>query len=227
MNIVLIGAPASGKGSQAKLLERDLNIRHISTGDMFRAIMQENSDLGREVKFYMDKAMLVPDEVTLKVVKNRLKQPDCANGVVFDGFPRTLHQAKELDKFLKLDAAIYLKVGLNLLIKRAENRLICPKCHKIFIKDEYKREECDMCGEKLVKRKDDQKETVEKRYEEFRQMTLPLTDYYRQKNILTEIVGEGSIQDVYKKVKDIVKDKKWLFWKQNSKLTWWERQEEL
>lgn len=208
MNVVLIGAPASGKGSQAKLIEENWHIVHISTGDMFRTIMNEKNELGLIVKQFMDRAMLVPDKIVLQVVKERLKMADCENGVLFDGFPRTILQAKELDKIVKIDAVIFLNVKLEELLKRAENRLVCPNCKKIFIKNDYKSEFCDRCGTKLVKRKDDDKEIVKKRYEEFKTLTMPLVDYYKTTNKLFEIVGEGGISDVYKKVNEVLKSVK-------------------
>jgi adenylate kinase len=148
---------------------------------------------------------LVPDEVTLKVVKDRLSKPDCKSGVLFDGFPRTIPQAIELDKFFKVDAVIYLEVELDVLIGRAENRLVCPSCKKIFIKSEYNKDSCDTCGTKLVKRKDDEKETVIKRYNEFKSLTLPLFDYYNKQHKLYTLAGEGSIDDVYVKVNKVLK----------------------
>lgn len=209
MKVVLIGPPASGKGTQAQLLEKYLNLKHISTGDLFRKIMKEDTALGKEVKKYMDKAMLVPDDLTIKVLKQELEQIG-NNNFILDGYPRTLNQAKNLSKYIGIDKYIDLDVGLDNIKNRIENRRICQRCGQIYNKliDNIDDEICKKCGDKLVKRKDDKQDIVVSRYKEFEKLTKPVIKYYKDLGILKTIDGEGSVQKVFENIKQYIEEGK-------------------
>lgn len=200
MNIVLIGAPLSGKGTQAERIQNDYKLVHISTGDMFREIMNQQTPLGKEVKKYMDKAMLVPDDLTIKVLQERLSRKDCLNGVLLDGFPRTLNQAQKLDKILKIDKAIYLKAELNELLERISGRFVCEVCKKTNTITDKNIVPCVYCGGNLTKRKDDTPEIVTFRFNEFMEQTYPIVEYYKKQNKLAVIEGEQGINEIYNKI---------------------------
>lgn len=200
MNIVLIGAPLSGKGTQAERIQNDYNLVHISTGDMFREIMNVKNPLGKQVKQYMDKAMLVPDDLTIKVLQERLSRKDCKNGVLLDGFPRTLNQAQKLDEILNVDIAIYLKAELDSLLKRIDGRFVCEVCKKTNTIQNKVITPCVYCGGSLTKRKDDTPEIVISRYDEFIKQTFPIVEYYNKQNKLVTIQSQNGIDEIYKKI---------------------------
>lgn len=208
MKIVLIGAPACGKGTQSQLICEKYSIPHISTGDMFRDAMREQTKLGEIVKKYLDKKILVPDEITLAVVKNRILKDDCKNGYLLDGFPRTINQAIEFSKVCEIDCAVYIETKFNSLIKRIENRLVCPNCKKIFVKGVYNNSICDVCSTKLVKRADDSLDVLKQRFEEFEKLTYPVIDYYKKCGKLKMINGEGTIEDTFKLINEILRSVK-------------------
>lgn len=204
MNILFMGPPGAGKGTQAEKVVAAFGIPHISTGDAFRQAMQEGTPLGRKAKEYVDQGLLVPDDVTNGIVRERLRQDDCRNGFLLDGYPRTIAQAEALDEMLgemgkRLEHVINLKVDRGLLLARLTGRRICKKCgatyHMVF--NPPKREGvCDKCGGELFQRSDDTEEKVGTRLDEYVNKTAPLLDYYREKGLLREVDGEQDIDRV-------------------------------
>ncbi|MFQ6015454.1 MAG: adenylate kinase [Anaerolineae bacterium] len=204
MNILLLGAPGAGKGTQAELLEAELGIPHVASGDLFRDNLREGTELGLLAKSYMDRGELVPDEVTVAMVKERLAQPDCQTGVILDGFPRNIYQAEALDDILAdkgraLDAALYVKVSRETLVARLSGRWICRECqtvyHTLFNPPRQPRV-CDQCGGELYQRPDDRPETAARRLEVYFEQTMPLIEHYRRKGVLIEVDGEKDIEGV-------------------------------
>lgn len=212
MNIMLFGAPGVGKGTQAKLITSKYNIPQISTGDILRAAINEKTPMGLEAKKFMDEGKLVPDSTMIGIIKERLSKEDCKNGFILDGFPRTLAQAEALDKLMeemgiKLDDVISLSVPTDVIIERIIGREVCSVCGASFhIKFNPPKEKgiCDLCGGKLIVRKDDNKETVEKRLNEYNNLTAPLFDYYKNKGILKEIDGDKPVDTITKEIFDIL-----------------------
>lgn len=204
MNVLFMGPPGAGKGTQAEKIVSEFQIPHISTGDAFRLAMSQGTPLGVEAKSYVDKGLLVPDEITNGIVKERLAQPDCANGFLLDGYPRTLAQAEALDAMLAslgktLDHVINLVVDRGLLLARLTGRRICKSCGATYhvLNNPPKQEGvCDKCGGELYQRSDDTEEKVGTRLEEYHNKTAPLLDFYGKKGILREVNGEQDIQAV-------------------------------
>ena len=204
MRLILLGAPGSGKGTQAKNIAEKVGITHVASGDLFRAAATRGDDLGKQAKYYMEKGLLVPDEITIKMILERIDAPDCSKGVMLDGFPRTLEQAKALDQALgkkkqKIDRVFYIKVSIDELVRRLSGRFICRKCqapyHKVSSPPK-KEGKCDKCGGELYQRADDIPETVRKRIEVYTKETSPLIDYYKKAKKLVEIKGEGNIDSI-------------------------------
>ena len=210
MKIIMLGAPGAGKGTQAKRIAEKYTIPHISTGDIFRANNKEGTELGKKAKTYMDQGLLVPDELVVDLVVDRVQQSDCSNGYVLDGFPRTIPQAESLDAALaklndKVDYAINVEVPDENIIKRMSGRRACVACGGTYhIEHIPPKVEgiCDTCGKELVLRDDDKPETVKKRLDVYHEQTQPLIDYYNGKNILKEVDGTQDMSDVFN---DIVK----------------------
>ena len=201
LNIVLMGLPGAGKGTQAERIVDEFQIPHISTGDMFRSAIKEGTSLGLEAKSYMDKGLLVPDEVVIGIVRERLGNDDCKNGFLLDGFPRTVEQAKALDTMLQdlkkeIDHVIYIDVEQDSLLKRLTGRRICRQCgatyHLIFNPPQHE-DTCDKCGGELYQRDDDKEETVATRLEVNLSQTKPLREYYSNKIVLRIINGNQDI----------------------------------
>lgn len=201
MNIILIGAPGAGKGTQAKKLSAMLNIPHISTGDIFREQIALKTDLGIVADKYISKGMLVPDEITMSVIRERLHRDDCGDGFIFDGFPRTLVQAEELDKILKdlgrkIDFVINIVVDEDVLIDRLVNRRVCPECKAIFnLETIASREMCPNCSTPLIQREDDNVRIIKQRFIAYHDLTEPLINYYSAKNVLTNVKSMSRIED--------------------------------
>jgi adenylate kinase len=208
MYIILLGAPGAGKGTQAALLSQKLKLAHIASGDLFRQALTKGTELGLQAKAYMEKGQLVPDEITIKMVLERITAPDCQKGIILDGFPRNVEQAKALDEALKkqkksIDKTVYIKVSESELLTRLTGRWICRKCqapyHEVSSPPKVKGK-CDKCGGELYQRADDNTETIKKRLEVFFAETAPLIDYYTKAKKLLEIQGEGSMEDICNRI---------------------------
>lgn len=198
MNVILLGAPGAGKGTQAVKIAEEYKILHISTGDIFRGEIKNQTPVGIVAKSFIDKGQLVPDEVTIQIVKERLSKDDCKNGYLLDGFPRTVAQAIALDEFSHVDAVINIDVPLNLLLKRITGRRVCPKCRASYHIDYLNgKTDCAKCGADLIQRDDDNEETVEARLEVYQKQTAPLIEYYTQKGELINVNGDGDIEKVF------------------------------
>ena len=219
MIIIMLGAPGTGKGTVAGLLQEKLGIKQVSTGDIFRKNIKEGTELGKIAETYISKGNLVPDDITVKVVEERLNEPDVENGIILDGFPRTVKQAEELDKILaekgkKVDKVINLTTPDEEIVERIVNRRVCSnqECKAVYnlILNPPKKEGiCDKCGSELITRKDDTEETVRARLKNYFELTSPLVEYYEKKgNVLTEQVSKSINklgEDVAKEVVEILK----------------------
>ncbi|WP_030233856.1 MULTISPECIES: adenylate kinase [unclassified Streptomyces] len=205
MRIVLVGPPGAGKGTQAAFLAKNLSIPHISTGDLFRANISQQTELGKLAKSYMDAGNLVPDEVTIAMAKDRMEQPDAENGFLLDGFPRNVSQAEALDELLEtenmqLDAVLDLEVPEDEVVKRIAGRRICrnDSSHVFHVtyKQPAKEGVCDVCGGELYQRDDDSEETVRTRLEVYHTQTEPIIDYYKAQGLVVTISALGKVEDV-------------------------------
>lgn len=206
MNIILLGAPGAGKGTQATRISQKFNLPHISTGDIFRDNIKRQTPIGLLAKSYTDNGKLVPDEVTCEIVKGRLENEDCKNGYLLDGFPRNLFQAEELDKFSKVDAVINIDVDLSLLMARLCGRRVCKDCGESYHVDFLNgRTTCEHCGAELYQRKDDNEETVGNRLKVYSEQTAPLIKYYSDKKVLINIDGVGAIDEVFARIEAALK----------------------
>jgi len=212
--IILLGAPGAGKGTQAAMLTEVLGVPHVASGDLFRSALQKKTPLGLETKKYIDQGLLVPDEVTIAMIRERLALPDCQEGVILDGFPRTLEQAKALDAALAeegraIDKVLYIKVPNEELVARLSGRWICRDCQTVYhtITNPPKQAgRCDACGGELYQRSDDRPETVRRRLEVYFEQTMPLIEYYTERGMLTEVNGDQSITEVQTALIEALKD---------------------
>lgn len=202
MKLLLLGAPGAGKGTQASQIAAKYEIPHISTGDIFRKNIKEGTPIGVKAKAYIDKGQLVPDEVTCEMVADRLKEADCKNGFLLDGFPRNLFQAEALDKITAIDTVVNIDVDLGALQARITGRRVCPKCGESYHVSTKKDNACEKCDGTLIQRDDDKPETVKSRLEVYKAQTEPLIAYYTAKGVLQTVDGMQSIADVFA---DIVK----------------------
>lgn len=208
MKIIMLGAPGAGKGTQAKKIAAKYSIPHISTGDIFRANIKNGTELGKKAKSFMDQGLLVPDELTVDLVMDRIQKEDCKNGYILDGFPRTIPQAEALDQALKalgdkLDYAIEVDVPDENIVKRMAGRRACVHCGATYhiVHAPTKVENiCDVCGGDLILRDDDKPETVTKRLTVYHNQTKPLIDYYKEEGILATVDGTADLEDVFKAV---------------------------
>ena len=207
MNIILLGAPFSGKGTLAKGLIKDFDFVQVSTGDLFRENIKKGTEVGVLAKSYIDKGQLVPDSVTIEMLKERISKDDCKNGVVFDGFPRTVEQAKALEKIAKIDAVIQLDVPFEILKRRCLGRRICSKCGEIYNTATYSKETCIKCGSPLFQRDDDNLETLNNRLEVYEKMTAPLINFYADRISVVDggISPEATFESAYKLLKEIAR----------------------
>ena len=212
MKIIMLGAPGAGKGTQAKKIAEKYQIPHISTGDIFRANIKNGTELGKKAKTYMDQGLLVPDELVCDLVVDRLKQEDCKNGYILDGFPRTIPQAESLDEALgqmgeSLDYAINVDVPDEHIVNRMSGRRACVGCgatYHIVYAPTKKEGVCDVCGAELILRDDDKPETVQKRLSVYHEQTQPLIDYYKGKGILKDVDGTKDMDVVFQAITDIL-----------------------
>ena len=198
MKVILLGAPGAGKGTQAVRLAKRYNIPHISTGDIFRSNIKERTPIGIVAKSYIDKGQLVPDEVTIQIVKERLEKDDCKNGYLLDGFPRTVSQAEALDGFSEIDSVVNIDVPLHKLMRRITGRRVCGKCGESYHIDYLDGStSCRKCDGELIQRADDNEDTVGKRLEVYEKQTAPLIDHYKSKGKLIDVDGDGDIDSVF------------------------------
>ena len=213
--LVLLGPPGAGKGTQAQVLSKDLKSPHVSTGDMLREALRAATPLGLKAKEYMEKGLLVPDELVIALVRERLSKKDAKSGFILDGFPRTAEQAESLDKTLAelkmpLDLVLYFKTTLPVIIRRLSGRRICGQCGKNYHLTNFRSKVagiCDVCGGKLVQRPDDKEETIENRLRVYESQTEPLIDYYKKKNILHEVSGDLEVGDLNVELMELFKAK--------------------
>lgn len=212
MKIIMLGAPGAGKGTQAMLIAEEYGIPHISTGDIFRANIKNNTELGKKAKEYMDQGLLVPDELTCDLVVDRISQDDAKNGYVLDGFPRTIPQAEALTEALKkrneaIDFALDVDVPDENIVSRMSGRRACLNCgatyHIVFAAPK-KEGVCDMCGKELVLRDDDKPETVQKRLTVYHEQTQPLIEYYKNAGVLHKLDGTKDINDIFASIKELL-----------------------
>lgn len=211
MKLILLGPPGAGKGTQASKIVDKYNLVHISTGDIFRKNLSENTPLGQKAKEYMDKGLLVPDDVTVEMVEDRLSWDDIEGNYMLDGFPRTISQAESLDKILekngeKLDLALCIEADYSLLTKRITGRRMC-KCgatYHVEFQPPKTAGICDKCGGELYQRDDDKEDTVVKRLKEYEEKTQPLVDYYKKQNILKTVNGSRTVEEVFEDISKIL-----------------------
>jgi adenylate kinase len=202
LNLLLYGAPGSGKGTQANMLRSKFGIPHIATGDMLRAEIERGTDLGRQAQPILAKGGYVPDDIMIGMIRHRLRQPDCAKGFILDGFPRTVPQAEALDVLMhelgrRFDRVLYLRVDTSELLHRLSGRLVCPTCQRTYPPGT---ESCQSDGTPLVQREDDKKEAVQPRIEIYLTKTIPVLDHYRVEDLVSEIDGRGTIDDISRQV---------------------------
>jgi adenylate kinase len=213
MNLILLGPPGAGKGTQAKMIAAKYRLPHISTGDMFRETAQSGSELGKKLQSFMSAGKLVPDAVVIEVVKARLSQPDCAAGFLLDGFPRTVPQAEELDRILseskkKIDSVLCITLDDEEIVRRLSGRRVCPSCGGSFnlVSQPPKiAGSCDYCSAALIQRKDDNPETIRQRLKAYHEQTSPLIDYYTRQGVLGSIDGAKSVEEVFKSISACIK----------------------
>lgn len=213
MRIILLGPPGAGKGTQAKMMERDFGIPQLSTGDIIRLAIQNQTEWGRKAEEFVKAGKLVPDEVVIGIVKEKLSGKDLANGFILDGFPRTLPQAEALEEMLwelgiQIDAVLYFQVDSDEIVRRLSARRICEKCqtpYNLLSKPPKNDEICDQCGGKVIQRPDDRPEVVRERLRVYEEQTSPLVEFYSRKGLLRVIPSNGSIEEVYERVKEVLK----------------------
>ena len=206
MFIILLGAPGCGKGTAGKRIESAYQIPTVSTGDLLRENIKNGTELGRMAKSIMDDGKLVPDELVIDLLKDRLKKQDCQNGCIFDGFPRTIPQAEKLDELVKIDKVVLIDVDKQIIKDRILSRRTCSGCAKIFNTSTYDKDVCDVCGEKLIIRADDNAEAVEKRFDTYEQQTKPLIKYYQDKELLAVVKGQETPSQTFEAINNVLSE---------------------
>ncbi|MCF8008554.1 MAG: adenylate kinase [Halanaerobiales bacterium] len=214
MNLIILGLPGAGKGTQAKKLSNKYSIPHISTGDIFRSAIKNETELGKKAKQIIDSGGLVPDEITNDIVKERIKLDDCNNGFILDGYPRTIYQAEALETMLEemnkeLDLALYINVSRDELIKRLTHRRTCSNCGAIYhldYKPPKKEGICDKCGGKLIQRSDDKEKVVNERLKLNKENLMKLIEFYKKRSKLITVKSDAGINEVFDKINDIIKE---------------------
>ena len=212
VTLVFLGAPGAGKGTQAQILKERYNFLHISTGDILRAEKEKNTELSKRIREIMEKGELVPDEIVVQVLKENIKDLDAKNGIIFDGFPRTVRQAEMLEEMLKeknliLDKVFFFEVSKDKVIERLSKRLICKNCGKIYhLKNMPPKVDgiCDDCGGELIQREDDKEEVVENRWKNYLEQTQPLIDFYSKKGILVRINADLEKEETFREIREIL-----------------------
>ncbi len=205
MKLILLGAPGAGKGTQATRISDKYGLPHISTGDILRKNIKEGTELGKEAKSYIDAGQLVPDEVVINIVKDRLQQADCKKGYILDGFPRTVAQAEALDKVAEIDAVINIAVDPALIVDRITGRRMCA-CGESYHISMGIGETCPKCGSKLYQRDDDKEETVKARMQVYEKQTAPLIDYYTAKDLVIDVDGGKPLNEVFEQISKVIDD---------------------
>ena len=208
MRLIMLGAPGVGKGTQAKLLQDQFGIPQISTGDILRAAVRDGTELGKVAKSYMDRGELVPDDVIIGIIRERISQPDCEKGFILDGFPRTIPQAEALDQMLaemnlNLDGVLEIYVDPEKIVQRLTNRRVCSECGAVFnllTNPPPEDGKCPNCGGEIIQRDDDKEETVRNRLAVYEKQTAPLKEFYKGKGLLKTIDGDDAIENVYKRI---------------------------
>ena len=203
MNLILLGAPGAGKGTHAEIISKKLHIPSISTGNIIREALKSGTEMGRKAKVFAEAGKLVPDEIVIGIVRERLEKEDCRNGFILDGFPRTIPQAEALDKMVKINRVIDLEVTEELVLRRLSGRRVCSKCgasYNVRTKKPKVEGICDACGSALVQRKDDEPETVKARLKVYHEQTEPLVHYYKRKGLLSEVNGGLSIPETEREI---------------------------
>jgi len=212
MILILLGAPGVGKGTQGALISKEYGIPQISTGDILRSEVKNETELGKKAKAYMEKGELVPDDIIIEMMEKRIKEEDCRNGFILDGFPRTVAQAEAFDRMLaknglELDKVILIDVPEDEIIERLTGRRVCPNCGAVYhVRNNPPKVEgvCDRCGSKLIQRDDDREDVVRKRLEVYKKSTMPLIDYYTKTSKLVKVDGTGDIQEIFTRIKKIL-----------------------
>lgn len=202
MNLILLGAPGAGKGTQATRIAAKYNIPHISTGDIFRKNIKEGTPVGLKAKSYIDQGKLVPDEVVVEIVAQRIQEEDCKNGYLLDGFPRTIAQAEALDRLTDIDYVVNINVDLEALTARITGRRVCEKCGESYHISTKKDNKCDVCGGMLIQRADDTEETVKSRLNVYVEQTAPLIDFYKEQGVLVSVDGMQTIDKVFESISE-------------------------
>lgn len=205
MNIVLVGPPASGKGTQAKLLAEKFDLVHISTGDLLRNVATQKSELALQIKALIDNGNFVSDELITELLRQHLNSIDQKNGILLDGYPRTVAQAKELEKFFKIDFVFEFKLSEQTLVDRIVDRFFCPKCAKNYVMSNYKNEYCSECGTKLVQRADDTAEIASSRYQDYINKTFPILEFYKDLKGFHKLDAEKPVLEVFDQLCEIIK----------------------
>jgi adenylate kinase len=207
MKLVIFGPPSAGKGTQAQKLSKQYGIPQVATGDLLRKAVADKTPLGLKIKSYLDQGKLGPDEVIVQLIKERVAKPDCKNGFLLDGFPRTMGQAKELERMTDIDLVLSIVVDFESLVERAVGRRTCPKCSAVYhikFNPPMNAGICEKCGSKLIQRDDDKEETVRNRLKVYQEQTAPLIEYYRKKGKLVDIDGSGGIDAVFAQMVDAI-----------------------
>lgn len=207
MKLVIFGPPSAGKGTQAQKLSKQYGIPQVATGDLLRKAVADKTPLGLKIKSYLDQGKLGPDEVIVQLIKERVAKPDCKNGFLLDGFPRTIGQAKELERMTDIDLVLSIVVDFESLVERAVGRRTCPKCSAVYhikFNPPMNAGICEKCGSKLIQRDDDKEETVRNRLKVYQEQTAPLVEYYRKKGKLVDIDGSGGIDAVFGRMVDAI-----------------------